>query len=239
MKAGVAFADIFTGLYAVDRHDSPPSSTGSARAKGNISIWRCSTHRWRCWPIRRSIIWWAAKRPGRLGNAHPNIVPYQTFETADGYIIIAVGTDRQFRNIAPSSACPNLPVTTAFNSNRGRVENRDALIPLLDRADEGPHDHGLGRGPGGGGGTLRARSTLSTRCSPTPRSWRAACRSASPAKTGSSAGCRQPDPVFGRPRSNMKKPRRNLGMGRTSVLGQVLGLTEVEIAKLKDSGAIG
>ena len=37
------------------------------------------------------------KVPGRLGNAHPNIVPYQTFETADGHIIIAVGTDRQFK----------------------------------------------------------------------------------------------------------------------------------------------
>ena len=69
--------------------------------------------------------------PGRLGNAHPNIVPYQTFETADGYIIIAVGTDRQFKEYCAIIGVPELANDERFKSNRGRVENRAALIPLL------------------------------------------------------------------------------------------------------------
>jgi crotonobetainyl-CoA:carnitine CoA-transferase CaiB-like acyl-CoA transferase len=68
------------------------------------------------------------KVPGRLGNAHPNIVPYQTFETADGHIIIAVGNDRQFAEF-----CRIIGVSfdAKFATNRGRVEGRAELIPLL------------------------------------------------------------------------------------------------------------
>jgi molybdenum cofactor synthesis domain-containing protein len=71
------------------------------------------------------------KSPQRLGNAHPNIVPYQTFETKDGHIIIAIGTDRQFREYCTLIGTPALPDDPRFATNRARVENRDALIALL------------------------------------------------------------------------------------------------------------
>ena len=71
------------------------------------------------------------KAPARLGNAHPNIVPYQTFATADGHIIMAVGTDRQFKEYCTIIGVPHLAEDPQFRTNRGRVENRATLIPLL------------------------------------------------------------------------------------------------------------
>jgi len=68
------------------------------------------------------------KVPKRLGNAHPNIVPYQTFETADGHMIVAVGNDRQF---AEFCRIIGVTVDAKFATNRGRVEHRAELNPLL------------------------------------------------------------------------------------------------------------
>ena len=72
--------------------------------------------------------------PPRLGNAHPNIVPYQTFATRDGHIIIAVGTDRQFREFCAIAGIAELAQDARFLTNRARVESRQALIPLIARA---------------------------------------------------------------------------------------------------------
>jgi crotonobetainyl-CoA:carnitine CoA-transferase CaiB-like acyl-CoA transferase len=71
------------------------------------------------------------KAPRRLGNAHPNIVPYQTFATEDGFIIIAVGNERQFREYTRIAGVPEVATDPRFGTNRDRVENRDALVALL------------------------------------------------------------------------------------------------------------
>ena len=97
VKAGVAFADIFTGLYATIGILAALSSPRPHRPRPVSRPGAARYARWRCSPIRRSIILVGGKAPRRLGNAHPNIVPYQTFATKDGHIIIAVGNDRQFR----------------------------------------------------------------------------------------------------------------------------------------------
>jgi len=69
--------------------------------------------------------------PPRYGNAHPNIVPYQTFKTRDGHIIIAVGTDRQFREFCRIAGIAHIADDPRFSTNRGRVENRKELVSLL------------------------------------------------------------------------------------------------------------
>ncbi|HYC49150.1 MAG TPA: CaiB/BaiF CoA-transferase family protein [Burkholderiales bacterium] len=69
--------------------------------------------------------------PGRLGNAHPNIVPYQTFKTADGDIILACGNDNLFRKFCEVAGCQALAQDPRFATNGKRVENRDVLTPLL------------------------------------------------------------------------------------------------------------
>jgi crotonobetainyl-CoA:carnitine CoA-transferase CaiB-like acyl-CoA transferase len=132
MKVGVAFADIFTGLYAV------------------IGIQGALYHRQRTgegqyidMALLDSQVGVLAnqalnylvgdKAPTRLGNAHPNIVPYQTFSTKDGYIIMAVGTDRQFKEYCAIIGTPSLSDDERFKTNRGRVVNRSELVPLLER----------------------------------------------------------------------------------------------------------
>jgi len=72
--------------------------------------------------------------PTRLGNAHPNIVPYQTFATADGHIIIAVGNDRQFGEFCRIAGVEHLASDPRFSSNRKRVEHRAALVEPLAEA---------------------------------------------------------------------------------------------------------
>jgi len=65
--------------------------------------------------------------PGRLGNDHPNIVPYQTVRTADGNIILAVGNDNLFRKFCDVAGCPELASDPRFATNAARVENRAAI----------------------------------------------------------------------------------------------------------------
>ena len=69
--------------------------------------------------------------PEPLGNAHPNIVPYQLFETADRPIILAAGNDRLFERACEVVGRPELAADERFATNAARVRNRDALIPLL------------------------------------------------------------------------------------------------------------
>ena len=73
----------------------------------------------------------SGKTPERHGNAHANIVPYETFQTADGSLVLAVGNDRQYRRLCELCERPDLWEDTRFQSNPGRVENRRVLIPLL------------------------------------------------------------------------------------------------------------
>ncbi|TSJ64808.1 CoA transferase [Starkeya sp. 3C] len=72
--------------------------------------------------------------PRRLGNAHPNIVPYQAFETADGHLILAVGNDAQFARFCRIADLPEVAGDARFLANAGRVAHREVLIPLVAAA---------------------------------------------------------------------------------------------------------
>jgi crotonobetainyl-CoA:carnitine CoA-transferase CaiB-like acyl-CoA transferase len=70
--------------------------------------------------------------PGRLGNAHPNIVPYQTFKTRDGSIILACGNDNLFNKFCEAAGCMHLAQDPRFSANAERVKNRGEITRLLD-----------------------------------------------------------------------------------------------------------
>ena len=70
--------------------------------------------------------------PGRLGNAHPNIVPYQTFKTRDGNIILACGNDNLFNKFCAAAGCAELAQDPRFSINAERVKNRDEITRLLN-----------------------------------------------------------------------------------------------------------
>ena len=73
----------------------------------------------------------SGKAPGRMGNAHQSIVPYQSFATADGHMILAVGNDNQFSKFCGVAGRPELALDPRFATNPNRVRNRPMLVPLV------------------------------------------------------------------------------------------------------------
>jgi formyl-CoA transferase len=74
----------------------------------------------------------SGRPPHRWGNAHPNVVPYQTFKASDGWIIVAAGNDGQFRKLCAAGGEPALADDARFATNALRIRNREALIPALE-----------------------------------------------------------------------------------------------------------
>ena len=129
MKMGVAFSDIFAGLHAVIGIQAAlfhRERTGEGQYI-DISLLDSQVSVLANQALNYLV---GGKVPQRLGNAHPNIVPYQTFETADGHIIMAVGNDRQYTEYCRIIGAPEL-ASAPYDTNRGRVENRNALVPML------------------------------------------------------------------------------------------------------------
>lgn len=129
-KIGVAFADIFTGLYAVISiqaalHERERTGRGQHI---DMALLDCLTG-----VLANQGMNFLATgiSPIRMGNAHPNIVPYQTFTTSDGWIIIAVGNDGQFDRLCEVLGCRELSRDSRYASNPARVSNRTALIATL------------------------------------------------------------------------------------------------------------
>ena len=73
----------------------------------------------------------SGKIPGRYGNAHANVVPYEVFATADGHVILAVGNDSQFASFCKVANRPELAADPRYATMPGRIGNRDELIPLI------------------------------------------------------------------------------------------------------------
>ncbi|SEK22322.1 Crotonobetainyl-CoA:carnitine CoA-transferase CaiB [Atopomonas hussainii] len=130
VKVGVALTDVLTGLYA------------------SIAILAALQYRERegvgqyidtalldvqvaCLANQALNYLTTGRAPQRLGNAHPNIVPYQSFPTADGDFILTVGNDGQFRKFAQVAGKPEWADDPRFATNRARVEHRAELIPLI------------------------------------------------------------------------------------------------------------
>jgi crotonobetainyl-CoA:carnitine CoA-transferase CaiB-like acyl-CoA transferase len=131
MKVGVAVVDLFTGMYAASgilaalRH---AERTGQGQHL-DVALMDCQA----AMLANQAQNWFVGqKAPGRLGNAHPNIVPYQVFATADGHIVLAVGNDGQFRSFCAVAGVPALCEDPAYAKNADRVANRAALVALLE-----------------------------------------------------------------------------------------------------------
>src|SRR6266511_4238723 len=102
-KVGIAVTDILAGMYA-------------SLAIGANQVMNYFT---------------SGKIPGRYGNAHANVVPYEAFATADGHVILAVGNDSQFASFCKVAGRPELAADSRYAAMPGRITNRSTLIPLL------------------------------------------------------------------------------------------------------------
>ena len=129
MKVGVAISDVVAGLFgtiAVLAGLLAKPRSGGQRI--DVSLLQ-STLAVLVNQAQNAFV--GRQAPGRRGNAHPNIVPYETFETADGTIAVAVGSERQWPRFCAALGVPKLAVEPRFATNGDRVEHRKELIPLL------------------------------------------------------------------------------------------------------------
>ena len=132
LKTGVAITDIFTGIYAstailaalhqrketgLGQHIDMSLLDSAVAILANQGMNYLST----------------GNSPGRMGNFHPNLSPYQVFECSDGHIIIATGNDQQYQRLCDVLQCPELGKNPKFLSNAKRVENRHELDEVLSR----------------------------------------------------------------------------------------------------------
>jgi crotonobetainyl-CoA:carnitine CoA-transferase CaiB-like acyl-CoA transferase len=130
-KAGIPIADIMTGMYATIAVCAALAQRAHGGSGQHLDL--------ALFDVQTAVLANQAanylatgQSPGRLGNAHPNIVPYQTFKTADGDMILACGNDNLFRKFCAVAGCPELAAAARFASNGKRVENRAELTRLLD-----------------------------------------------------------------------------------------------------------
>jgi crotonobetainyl-CoA:carnitine CoA-transferase CaiB-like acyl-CoA transferase len=130
MKAGVAITDIMTGLYASNGILAALQQRERTGAGQYIDIALLDVQI--ATMANQALNYLASGRnPTRHGNAHPNVVPYQTFHTADGGIAVATGNDRQFVTLCRILGLEDIGADPAYASNAGRVAGRAKLIPAL------------------------------------------------------------------------------------------------------------
>lgn len=132
-KVGVAISDVVTGLFATVAVLAGLIARGATRRRAggqriDVSLLG-STLAVLVNQAQNAFV--TGRAPGRRGNAHPNIVPYETFETADGEIAVGVGSERQWPRLCEAIGAPELVGDPRFGSNGGRVEHRAALVPIL------------------------------------------------------------------------------------------------------------
>ena len=236
MKMGVAFSDVFAGLHAMIGIQAALYAREKS-GKGqhiDISLLDSQVSVLANQALNYLV---SGKVPVRLGNEHPNIVPYQTFETADGNIIIAAGNDRQYAEFCRIIGAAQLGEDERYTTNRGRVEHRAELIPALrpflkvrttaqwvvafeaDAVPCGPIntiDQVFENPQVKARGLVQNLTTADGRSVPTL---------ANPV-------------VFSTTPAQSNSPSPNLGQDSTRVLKDVLGLSTVEAAALKAKGVI-
>jgi crotonobetainyl-CoA:carnitine CoA-transferase CaiB-like acyl-CoA transferase len=131
MKVGVAVSDLAAGLYttiAIQAALIHQARTGEGQ-EIDMALFDCQAAALANQAMNHLA---GGVVPTRLGNAHPNIVPYQVFATADGFLILAVANDGQFRRFCRAAGIDELGHDPRFSSNAERVGNRETLIALLN-----------------------------------------------------------------------------------------------------------
>lgn len=130
MKVGVALADVMTGLYstigilaALAYRDQTGEGQHIDMALLDVQVATLANQ------ATNYLV--SGKAPTHMGNAHPNLVPYQTFPTSDAHFILAIGNDSQFAKFCAIAGLDDLPGDIRFDTNRHRVENRDVLAAKI------------------------------------------------------------------------------------------------------------
>ncbi|MFS2009223.1 CaiB/BaiF CoA transferase family protein [Azospirillum sp. CT11-132] len=236
VKVGVAVTDIFTGLYAtigimgaLAHRDRTGEGQQVDLALLDVQVAVLANQAMNC------LV--GGKAPQRLGNAHPNIVPYQAFATRDGYIILAVGNDGQFAKFCAVAGRPDLAKDERYATNPARVANRKELVALLEELIRTRDSHDW----------LAALEEVGVPCGPIndltavfedPQVKARNIHQDLPHPTqGSVPTVASPIRYSGTPLVHDTAPP-TLGQHTDTVLAESLGLSEADIASLREKGVI-
>lgn len=235
-KVGVAIADIMAGMYAATGILAALAAREASGLGQHIDI-----------PLFDSQVAWLANQnmnylltgtpPVQMGTSHPNIVPYQAFQTADAYLMLAVGNDRQFADCCAALACPEIAKDPKFSTNSARVTHRDELIALMSErilkktSDYWLHEFSSLHIPAG------PINDLAEVFADPVIEERQIVRYLQHALVGEVPTVANPVRFSGTPVEYKRAPPV-LGQHTAKVLREILGYSDEEVAKLYDSGAI-
>mgnify|MGYP001379578461 CR=1 FL=1 len=130
-KAGVAVSDLMTGMYATVAVLAAITQREHTGRGQHVDLALFDTLVAMLANMNMNYLV-SGRAPGRAGNAHQNIVPYQVFAASDGHVIVAVGNDSQYLKFCTVAGCPHLATDPRFAKNADRVRNRAVLVPLLE-----------------------------------------------------------------------------------------------------------
>jgi crotonobetainyl-CoA:carnitine CoA-transferase CaiB-like acyl-CoA transferase len=246
LKVGVAVTDVFTGLYAVIAIQAALAHRANTGEGQHIDLALLDVAA-ATLANQASNYLVSGRPPGRMGNAHPNIVPYEAFETAEGHIILGVGTDRQFARFCEVAGCPELASDPRFSTNPQRVEHRAVLVPLIAERLRTRKSADWLTALGESGvpcGPINDIAQLFDDPQVQSRELRVEIPDSTP-HSPSGEGSRRTLPGVASPMRFSETPVRydrpppRLGEHTADVLRDELGMTDAEIARARDAGVIG
>ena len=131
MKVGVGIADVMCGMYAAVSILAAIRHREQGGKGQHIDLALLDSQA--AWLINSGLNYLTSRQDQhRLGNAHPNVVPYQVFQTSDSFFVLAVGNNTQFKKFCEFADAPELADDTRFRTNKDRVHNRDVLAELIN-----------------------------------------------------------------------------------------------------------
>ena len=237
IKVGVAVSDLITGLYAVNAIEAALYEREQSGRGQYIDLALLDSQ---VAALANQALNYlvTGQAPGRRGTAHPNIVPYQAFATQDGYLMLAVGNDRQFARFCRVAGQPTLAKDPRFRTNAARVEHRSALIPWIDRlCREKPTS-----------AWLKALAKAGVPCGPIndlaqvfeePQVKHRKLRFDLPHPNGGKLPQVRNPVLFSRTALKYRVPPPLLGQHTDEVLSKELGVTAEELRRLRTDGVIG
>ncbi len=131
MKVGVGIADVMCGMYAAVSILAAIRHREQGGKGQHIDLALLDSQV--AWLINSGLNYLTSRQDQhRLGNAHPNVVPYQVFQTSDSFFVLAVGNNTQFKKFCEFADAPELANDSRFLTNKDRVQNRDVLAKLIN-----------------------------------------------------------------------------------------------------------
>ena len=238
MKVGVGIADVMTGMYASTAILAALRHRDASGEGQHIDT--CLLDTQVSWLINEGTNYLVSgKIPTKLGNEHPNIVPYKVFGTADGYVILAVGNDRQFQGWCVCAGADDIAADPDFATNPLRIVNRERLYEAMPAYMEAKTTAEW----------LEVLAAAKVPCSPVNNieqvfeNEQVQAREMRIEMDHPNAGSGKV-PLIGNPLKMSATPPQYraappvLGQHTDEVLAEVLGLDETEIAGLKEAGTV-